>query len=210
MSKNNLKVDWASHEAAVFACKNWHYSKSIPVGKLVKVGVWEFDKFIGAVLFARGANMNMLSPYGLQPDEGCELVRVALKEHFTPVSRIMAIAIKFLRLKSPSLRLIVSYADLDAGHHGGIYQATNWIYEGIVNKGSLSAFIVHGKKTHKKTIHSKGVKGSIVEVRKHLDPNAQEFRTKGKHKYLMPLDKQMAEQIKPLAKQYPKRAKEQS
>lgn len=32
--------------------------------------------------------------------------------------------------------------------------------------------------------------------------------TKGKHRYLMPLDKQMAEQIKPLSKPYPKREKQ--
>tara|TARA_R110002050_G_scaffold237477_3_gene373386 strand:- start:493 stop:735 length:243 start_codon:yes stop_codon:yes gene_type:complete len=30
----------------------------------------------------------------------------------------------------------------------------------------------------------------------------------GKHRYLMPLDKEMAEQIKPLAKPYPKREKQ--
>ena len=41
-------------------------------------------------------------------------------------------------------------------------------------------------------------------VRKYLDPNAEEFFTQGKRKYLMPLDKKMRKQILPLSKPYPK------
>ena len=208
-NKPLLKIDWATHEAAKFACLNWHYAKAVPVGKLVKVGVWENKKFIGCVLFGRGANKNMPKPYGLGQDECVELVRVALTKHETPVSKIMMWAIKFLKKSNPGIRLVVSYADLDSNHHGGIYQATNWIYEGLFGKDSVSAFIINGKKTHRKSIDSLGVKQSISEVRRCLDPNAQEFRTKGKHKYLMPLDDAMRAKIAPLAKPYPKRVKKQ-
>lgn len=206
--KSELKIDWASHEAAKYACENWHYSKCLPVGKLVKVGAWEGGKFIGCVLFGRGANKNMPKPYGLRQDECVELVRLALTNHLTPVSKIMMLAVQFLRQSNPGVRLIVSYADLDSNHHGGIYQATNWIYEGLFNKDTVSAFIINGKKTHKKTIDNLGVKQSLAEVRRCLDPNAQKFRTKGKHKYLMPLDKEMRDKIAPLAKPYPKRVKQ--
>jgi hypothetical protein len=207
--KPNLKIDWASHDAAKYACENWHYSKCLPVGKLVKVGAWENKKFIGCVLFGRGANKNMPKPYGLGQDECVELVRVALTKHDTPVSKIMMWAIKFLKKSNPGIRLVVSYADLDSNHHGGIYQATNWIYEGLFGKDSVSAFIINGKKTHRKSIDSLGVRQNIAEVCRCLDPNAKEFRTKGKHKYLMPLDKAMNDKIKLLAKPYPKRVKEQ-
>lgn len=208
--KPTLKIDWASHEAAKFACVNWHYSAVIPVGKLVKVGAWEDGKFIGVVLFGRGANNNMLKPYGLKADQGCELVRIALKSHKTPVSKIMAIAIKFLKKSNPKLRLIVSYADADQDHHGGIYQATNWVYTGLKNAGSMGAFIINGKKTHPKSVHSKGVKQSLESVRKHLDPNAKIFYTKGKHCYLMPLDDNIRNKVLSLSKPYPKRTKEQA
>lgn len=207
--KPELKIDWASHEAAKYACENWHYSKILPVGKLVKVGAWEDNKFIGCVLFGRGANKNMPKPYGLGQDECVELVRVALTSHSAPVSKIMMLAVKFLKRSSPGIRLIVSYADLDSNHHGGIYQATNWIYEGLFNKDTVSAFIINGKKTHRKSIDSLGVKQSLAEVRRCLDPHAQEFRTKGKHKYLMPLDANMSAKIAPLAKPYPMRVKKQ-
>jgi hypothetical protein len=203
--KLELKIDWANHEAAKYACENWHYSKVIPVGKLVKVGAWESGKFIGCVIFGRGANNNMLKPFGLNADEGCELVRIALRKHETPVSKILSFALKFLKKQSPELRLVVSYADADQNHHGGIYQATNWIYDGLKNANTMGAFIINGKKTHPKSVHSKGIKQTILAVKKHLDPNATIFYTKGKHRYLMPLDKEMSAKIASLAKPYPKR-----
>lgn len=202
----DLKIDWASHKAAKFACENWHYSKSIPFGKLVKVGAWENKKFIGVVLFGRGANKNMLKPFGLKADEGCELVRIALTKHESPVSKILSIALKFLRKQSPELKLVVSYSDCDQNHHGGIYQATNWIYDGKHGAGSVSAFIIKGKKTHRKSVNSMGVKQTIDAVRKELDPNATIFYTKGKHRYLMPLDKKIAKQLQCRMQPYPKRA----
>lgn len=207
--KSAFKIDWASHKAAKYACENWHYSGVIPVGKLVKIGVWEDGKFIGVVLFGRGANNNMLKPFGLNADQGCELVRIALTTHTTPVSRIMALAVKFLKKSNIGLKLVVSYADADQNHHGGIYQAANWIYSGLMNPGSMGAFIINGKKTHPKSVHSKGVKQNIEAVKKHLDPNATVFYTKGKHRYLMALDNDTKQAIMYLSKPYPKRTKEQ-
>ena len=180
----------------------------MPIGKLVKVGAWEDEKFIGVVIFSRGANPRLMTPYGLKQDEGCELTRIALKSHKSYVSKILALSLRFLKKQSPKLRLVVSYSDADQNHHGGIYQATNWIYDGLKNPNTLGAFIINNKKTHKKSVHSKGIKQSIEEVRKHLDKNAIAFYTKGKHRYLMPLDDIMKSKIIILAKPYPKRVKQ--
>jgi hypothetical protein len=209
LSKIELKIDWATYEAAKYACENWHYSKVIPVGKLVKIGAWENGKYIGCVIYGRGANNNMLKPFGLNADEGCELVRIALTKHETPVSKILAFSLRFLKKQSPELRLVVSYADEDQKHHGGIYQASNWIYDGLKNANTMGAFIINGKKTHRKSVHSKGIKQTITAVRNHLDKNASIFYTKGKHRYLMPLDNEIRQRIIPLSKPYPKRTKEQ-
>src|SRR5574337_1147184 len=103
MEKNQvqLKLNWCSFEAAEYAVKHWHYSHAMPAGKLIKIGVWEDNKFIGAVIFGRGANNHLLMPYGLDVTEGCELVRVALKEHQTTVTKIISIAIRLLKKKNP-------------------------------------------------------------------------------------------------------------
>ena len=194
MNKADLKIDWATHAAAKFACEKWHYSQCLPVGKIVKVGVWEHNKFIGVVIFGRGANNNMSKCYGLKQDQAVELVRIALRSHKNSVSRISAIAMKFLKNQSPALRLIVSYADPEQGHIGGIYQAGNWIYDG---KSSKAVKIFYkGKWSHKKTVDDAGI--NQLGLKRKVVP--------GKHRYLMPLDKEMRKQILPLSKPYPKRA----
>ena len=207
MSKSDLRIDWATHAAAKYACENWHYSKSIPMPPVVKVGVWECGKFIGAVLFSRGASPHLGTAYSLDQVECCELTRVALARHRSSVSRIIAIAIKFLKNNSPGVRLIVSFADQNEGHHGGIYQAGNWIYSGVT--GTKFDYIgPDGKKYRDRQVTSSGVAkqfGKITKVFKTSE--CKPLLLKGKHRYLMPLDDEMRKQIEPLRKPYPKRVR---
>lgn len=205
-----LKIDFCSYEAAKFACKNWHYSKCMPVGKTFKVGAWEDDKFIGCVIFSLGASPHIGFPYKLPMTQICELTRVALTKHEAPVTKIVAVAIKLLKKYNKGLRLIVSFADVDQNHLGKIYQAGNWIYVGLTNVGFRSAWIIYGKKVHNKNISDKHkvAKDRSVNilgwVRKYSDPNATEFFSKGKYKYLYPLDDEMRVKIAKLAVPYPK------
>ena len=204
--KPRLKLDFCSHDAARYACKNWHYSQSIPKSKLVKIGVWENDEFIGCVIYSYGANNQIGAQYQLKMTEVCELTRVALKAHVTPVSRILSISQKLLKKLCPGLRLIISYADLDQGHSGGIYKANNWIYTGIADIGGKGSFIINGKKVHSKSLWTTYGKGSqnLEWIHKNLDPNATFHVTKGKHKFLMPLDSEIRQRVIVLSRRYPK------
>jgi hypothetical protein len=207
VNKSDLRVDWATHEAAKYACEHWHYSGCLPKSKLVKIGVWELGRFIGVVMFGVGATPELCKPYKLKSNQVCELVRVALQHHETQTSRIVAMAIKMLRRSNPGLRMIVSFADSDQGHHGGIYQAGGWIYSG----DSFGRYIVtNGKKEHPRTLGLRyGVGGqSIPWLRKNVDPNATVINAGAKHRYLMPLDADMRARVLPLAKPYPKRDKQ--
>jgi len=207
MAKADLKIDWATHAAAKYACENWHYSQSVPVPPLVKIGVWENAKFIGAVIFSRGASSNLMKPYGLGQDQGCELTRVALRAHTTPVSRIVRLAMQFLKKNSSELRLIVSFADPQYGHHGGIYQAGNWIYAGDT-QGSVE-YWHRGRRLHTRQVAEKGWNIQQGVRRKTVKPSECEIvKTLGKHRYLMPLDPEMRAKIAPLSKPYPKRDKQ--
>ena len=199
-----LKIDWATYEAAKYACENWHYSRRIPKSKLVKIGAWEDSKFIGTVIFSPGATPQIGSPFGLLQTQICELTRIALKAHKTEVSRILSISIKFLKRHCPGLRLIVSYADLEQKHHGGIYQATNWLYAG---KTKPDCYLkVKGIVEHRKTIYDRYGNQGLSWLRKNVDPDAERISDMGKHKYLMPLDDEIKKQIEKLRKPYPKRA----
>ena len=199
-SKPVLKIDWATHEAAKFACENWHYSKCIPKSKLAKIGVWEDGKFIGVVIFGVGATSDLVKKYGLQMQQGCELVRVALTKHKTQVSRIVSIALKFVKVQFPNLRLVVSFADPLHGHHGGIYQAGGWIFNGTSQ--ASDEYIYKGKRWQ-----GRSFRNSHKGMEKH--PDVQVVKGSSKYRYLMPLDNDMRKQIELLSKPYPKRVKKQ-
>lgn len=198
-----LKIDWASYEAAKYACVNWHYSGSLPTGKLVKCGVWEDDKFIGVVIFSRGANIGLANPYGLTTYESCELTRVALSSHKAFVSEILIKAIKKLKELCPNIRLIISYANQEQGHLGKIYQATNWIYDGMTDYKLV--YLLHGKRYHYKSIYAKWGNCNLEWLHKHYNKDLQVIKTPPKFRYLYPLDKKMRRQLLPLAKPYPKK-----
>ena len=206
-SKVDLRLDWCSHKAAKYACEKWHYSGSVMISKNVYIGVWEDGKFVGAVIFARGSTNSIGKPYGLKQDQVCELVRVALRQHRTPVTKILSIAIRMLARQSTGLCLIVSYADPNQNHHGGIYQGGNWIYTG---QGSSSIAYVQddGSLMHSREVSPSGYKKYFGEYRKVPKPSdfSKTIKLSGKHKYLYPLTPEMRAKIEALAKPYPKRA----
>lgn len=201
----NLTLDWCDIKAAKYAVSKWHYSKSYTIFPCVCVGAWENNIFIGAVIFARGANKNIGSPFGLNDTECCELVRVALSnDHKSPTSQIVSGALRMIKTKEKNLRLVVSYADKNQSHIGTIYQAMNWIYVGMTPNSNLYQWY-DGKLYHQREVSKTGVKPYFGKYR-HV-PKIDECKKivqQGKYKYLYPLDKAMRRQIELLAKPYPK------
>jgi hypothetical protein len=199
-----LKIDFCGHEAAKYACAHWHYAGCVPHSKLVPLGVWEDGRFIGCVIFGRGAASEIGSPFGLRQNKVCELVRIALREHKTPVSRILAIAVKLLQKQSPGLRLVVSFADTAQGHVGSVYQAANWLYLGAK---AYHAYRVLGELRHPKSLYGKYSVGgqSVPWLRANVDPQAERIVTARKFKYVLPLDEDTRAAILPMALPYPKK-----
>jgi hypothetical protein len=179
----------------------------MPIGKLVKIGVWEGGKFIGVVVFGRGACPHLHKKHKLRTTEVCELTRVALDTHKTPVSRIISIAMRMLKKKIGSIRLIVSFADTDQGHYGGIYQAGNWVYTGMTSPKNYY-INTDGKKVQDRHVTSSGYATAFGGFKKcYAKAQCITVSARGKHRYLMPLDSAMRDQIEPLRKPYPKRTK---
>jgi hypothetical protein len=165
-----LYIAPCQREAAEYAVLQWHYSKCMPSGKLVHYGVWERGDFVGVVIFGRGATPNLLKPFKLGQEQGCELVRIALTTHTTPVTRIVSIALKMLAKSNPGLKVVVSFADDGQGHIGGIYQGGNWVYTGAAYK---IYYRINGKVVHPRTVARHGpLSQSIHWIRLHLDPSA--------------------------------------
>lgn len=190
-SDRPLYLSGASYKATKYACLNWHYAKRTPVGRLVSIGVWEFGKFIGVVLFGFGAAGvgRLYKRLGIKPTELCELQRVALTTHKHEVTKIVAIAIRLLKEKNPGLALVLSYADPGQGHKGTIYHAGNWVPWGMSaatwEHHFLGGVVRHDRATTKSgfvnhfgKIHKARRRGEAVEKR--LSP--------AKYRFLYPLN----------------------
>jgi len=108
-----------------------------------------------------------------------------------------------LKREMQGLRLIVSYADLNQGHLGKIYQASNWFFVG--ETGHEAGIMLNGKLTHRRTINSKYGTSTIEWLHKHVDSCARRVEGKPKFKYLLPLDDEIAERVRMLAKSYPRK-----
>jgi hypothetical protein len=199
---SSLRVDWCSTEAAAYAVRRWHYTGDLPGGKLARLGVWEDGAFIGAVVFGNGATPMIGRPFGLGPDEVCELVRVALGPHRCEVSQVLAISTRMLHRAMPGLRLVVSFADTAQGHDGGIYRGAGWVYLGA---SGYHAYVVCGRPVHPRTLHSRyGMGGqSIAWLREHVDASATRVRTPPKHKYALALDIETRLLLEAMRRPYP-------
>jgi len=203
-SKPALRLDWATHRAAAYAVEHWHYSQTMPVGKSVKIGAWEDGRFIGALIFTWGANHHLAASIGVEMTQCAELVRVALRKHAASVTRILAIACKMLRKQSPGLRVLVSYADPNKGHHGGIYQGAGWLYLGTTN--ATYVYVLDGIELHKRAFTGAQFGGGAAS-RAPVPRGAEKVMLLPKHKYVLPLTEADRVRLQRSAKPYPKRVR---
>jgi len=185
-----FEIKLVNQQAALYAVKNWHYSKSLPASKLIRYGVFEDTKFIGVIIFSRGASPHLGNFLNLDQTEICELTRIALDKHKTPVSQLVAVCLKLLKQNSPGLRCVVSFADPKEGHKGGIYQAGNWIYTGKSNP--VVEYFIDGRWMHTRNAYHNPQR-----------PYAPKRTMPGKFRYLYPLDKNLRRKLDKLALQYP-------
>ena len=194
-----LLIAECGYDAIRHSCMNYHYAKTIPTGKLVGMGVWEDDKFIGCVVFGRGVGNAQIERYGIPLTNGAELVRVALKEHKTPVTRIVSIAIKELKKHSPGLKILVSYADSRQGHLGIIYQAGNWIYTGKAK--TTPDYLYKGKYFHVRSMNRMIKNGKFDRA----FVNSLPQRSGGERlRYLYVIDEDMRQLVEKLRLPFPK------
>lgn len=198
-----LELRPASFKEAEYAAQTWHYSGTLAAPMRQALAVLEDGEWIGCIVFGCGATPNLGKPYGLEQNQICELTRVALRSHHTPVSRILSIALMLLHKQRPEIRLIVSFADSGQGHIGTIYQAGNWLY---VGKRESHAYRVNGKVYHPRTLHRLHGKGgqSVEWLRANVDPRAERIKVPVKYKYLYVFDPALRETLRAQRLPYPK------
>ena len=193
-----MRLEIASYKAIKYACLKFHYAKVCPVVGIAFSVFNKSNEWCGVITFGYGASANMGKPYGLKHGQYLELTRMALNGKQESTSKAMSIAMKLIKKKCTTVRLLISYADKGQNHKGIIYQATNWFF---VNESESSGNEVFYKG---KWVHDRGPNALPKQQRDKL-----EYRKKsGKYKYIYPLNKSLLPLCQSLAKQYPKQARE--
>jgi hypothetical protein len=196
-----LDIHPISYAEAAVAVEQWHYSKSLPQAARARhrFGVWEDGQFIGALVYGNAPTPMMGRKLGLTQNEFRELVRVALTDHQTPTTRIVAIGNRLLAKEHPEFRLLVSYADTGQGHSGTIYRAGNWLYAGMVKDKYIRLL---GEIVHPRTVFDRYRTQAIDWLRKNVDPDVCLVPVPPKHRYYFPLDEGMRERLQPFIRKF--------
>lgn len=190
-----------THESATLACRKWHYLRTKPASPLQIYDIYENGAFIGCVIFTYGANNSGIE-FGLNCREVATLSRVALSCHVSPVSQIVMRCIADLKVRHPQVKLIVSYADPSLGHHGGIYQAMNWVYVGT---SCSKAVQINGRIVHRRSCYNCHGTSSISKLQNKLGCSVKSVNLNPKYKYYYAINKKIQKRILDMRKPYPKR-----
>lgn len=105
---------------------SFHYTKSWPSGKSF---VYEFEEAI--VVISIPANCKVAGWFGAGKNRVWELTRLWAPDGHRPNLLTEAISFAVTGFKKQNAAdILVSYADPNVGHSGGVYRAASWIFLG--------------------------------------------------------------------------------
>ena len=178
-------------EAAAFMEK-YHYLKNVPTSATIFYGNGKSVAAYGPIHAPR------------MPKDYLELRRLA-SDGTDVLSKFLAETLR--SLKAAGVPAVMTWADPAAGHHGGIYQATNWIY----TEPRSYSWNSHYRKPDGTVVdHRAAYKlfgSSAKKVVLTLEPTWEAFLPPMKYRYLMPLNVSLEEAIaatNSLLRPYPK------
>ena len=190
--------------------ERWHYSHSTNgVQQTQCFALFDDMKMIGAMMYALPSMKSTAAKYNPDNPLRCwELRRLCCIDD-TPTnteSYFIGQTLKWLR-RNTDIEVIISYADLEFGHEGVIYKATNFIHLG--KSGGGRVLVVDGKKYHARSLNQKEKPYGRDLKRRWENKNGHKFwdseqdmhfvNTKPKNIYVYYLNKKVK---KKLIKQY--------
>lgn len=159
-----------------------HYTRSTPSGKSHYL---KFDDAL--IVWSLPANKN-LGGFLINDESAAvwELSRLWAPDGHEPnlLTRAISAAVKAIRrLEHPDL--LVSFADPNAGHLGGVYRAASWIYCGTSNE-SRAYEALDGTRFARRAFHS----GSRGMTRAQIEAAGyQQVDSVGKERFAMPMNR---------------------
>lgn len=98
-------------------------------------GLFDGERMIGCVIYGKPASPALCVGVCGADESGkvLELTRLWIADE-TPKNTESYLIGRTLKMLPPEFEIVVSYAEIGAGHVGTVYQATNWIYTGMSDK----------------------------------------------------------------------------
>ena len=164
---------WNDKDEATRLVETYHYSHNLPSSShpcfvLCEDGGLFGDRgeAIAACCFGQ--------PVGWNGKGMLELNRLVLHPDYrSKVKLTSLIAIAAKTLKAEGVPLLISYADPNQGHHGGIYQAASWNFHGHQLRGDapqMNALDIEGLGiVHSRTANSRWGTSSIPRLERMLN-----------------------------------------
>ena len=125
----------------------------------------------------------------LKPEEVLELTRLFIFDNHGKniESYFIGQTIKLIKEIDKSIKVLMSYADPRVGHLGGIYQATNWLYQGdsmrLVDTHSIR-IEENGEWLHSRTVFSRWGTNNLDKLKKKIGRTFWIRLEPRKHRYI--------------------------
>lgn len=158
-----------------------HYLGKAPKGASIFMGLYIEGCLVGCATFGRGTNKHLSSSVG---GNAYELTRFFTVDWLpkNSGSYFMSRIIKLIKKEYPDIEYLVSFADPEVKHTGGIYKAANWKYLGQNKKDYC--YTINGERIHKSKFRCKDGK---TEKELAKEAGAIKVKIQGKHKYVYAL-----------------------
>ncbi len=106
-------------------------------------------------------------------------------------------------------KIVIAFADPEAGEIGAVYQAANALYLGLSDSRGPGKYIIGGVEYHARAVQ-KHFGCAAHDYLKEIDPEYQRIQRTKKHRYAFVLGrgaarKYILDRLKPLVRPYPKR-----
>ena len=170
----------ADRAAAIETIKANHYTHSVPSGKSYYI---EFGPAI--VVWSIPANKNLARFILKRPGNVWELSRLWAPDGHDKnlLTKAIAAAVKEI-VKAERPEALVSYADPNAGHSGGVYRAASWLHHGTSEE--VRTYIKDGQRVARRAFHSgrKCLRKAEIEALGYA-----EEKLPGKERFVRPITK---------------------
>ena len=151
------------------------------------------ERLIGCMTYGHPVSnraVDSISTLPLELDEVLELTRLVILDGYGKNIESYAIGQSFewLRTNAPEVKVLISYADPEQTHTGGIYRATNWLYQGCGYSKLMPDFSLKleedGEWIHSRTVGARYGNKRVENLAKAIGHTFWRKEETAKHRYI--------------------------